>query len=959
MRHIASLLAALLLGTATLPAQDGTEETFRQWALTPPMGWNSWDCYYSTVNESLVLQNAAYLRDSLLSYGWEYVVVDIRWYANHPSWGGGNYNQSSPDCVLDAHGRYLPSPTRFPSALDADGNNTGFKALADSIHAMGLKFGIHIMRGLPKYILDDPDAYTLAGDSTTTGSKWSRVYSSTTPACTWLADNLTVRDNDWGQLYYNSLADLYAGWGVDFIKVDDMSRPFYTDEIRMLRNAIDQCGRPIVLSLSPGKTDLSYAESCLEMANMWRMMDDLWDSWTSVKAVFDEANDWQPYYRPGNYADCDMLPLGHISMTVADAGYASADSGRDTQLTEDEQTTLMTLWGVAHSPLFFGGELTMNDAFTNSLLTNEAYLWMHHYAVDSHRLQDDDGQIAWTSIDPATGDRYLALFSTGSGNGWIYDDAALWTSQLLSYTTDGHAEDVSIDLPAGIRTLALVWDDGGDNYNYDHGDWLNPTFISEGGYEVPLTGDFVYYTYTNSYYNVIREDVNVYGTGSMAVLDETYSTGFSADANALLLAYVPDSITAFRATVALDDTGIGQTGSTTTMRFYLFDGNPLVSEDYSPVAANAHTGAINRQRPGPATMEADISGATTLTIVIGDLGDGYTYDRADLINPVLIDAEGNETSLTSLSYASYTSDWGSVHVNENVEGGTLSVGGTTYSTGLGLNAYGVLTYDLPADAGYVTFSTLCGLDDSALSDNPSSTSGCTIEFMAFADNTADSFAVDLTDLGLGAGQSVTIHDIWTGEEAGTYSGEGFSADVPLHGARLFRLTPERSTSTSITLSTSTDGDTLYVITASVSGSPDSTSYVLWYIDGQPVGSTSASAGTCAYYAAGLTEGEHTVSASYSGTATEASSQSAELTLVVAPTGIVSLSSCAGDADKEVITLSGRSLVATPHTPVHVYSPRGELVATGTTDASGQMSITLPAGTYVVTAAASAAKIHIP
>lgn len=258
-RIVAPVLVALM--TLTANAQESSIETFRTWAPTPPMGWNSWDCYYSSANEKVVMDNARYIAEKGLDeYGWEYVVLDIRWYANHPSLGGGNYNQrGDQDCVLDEYGRYLPSPSRFPSCM-VDGVNQGFKAMADSIHRMGLKFGIHIMRGLPKYILDEPSAYKLKGSE---GTPWNRVYKSTTPECTWLQDNLTIQNNEYGQLYYNSLFDLYAEWGVDFIKIDDLSRPFYTDEIRMIRKAIDQTGRPIVLSLSPGKTHFQYAQLSL------------------------------------------------------------------------------------------------------------------------------------------------------------------------------------------------------------------------------------------------------------------------------------------------------------------------------------------------------------------------------------------------------------------------------------------------------------------------------------------------------------------------------------------------------------------------------------------------------------------------------------------------------------------------------------------------------------------------
>lgn len=569
LRKIVCLLALAMSIGLTTSAQTIAE--FRTWAMTPPMGWNSWDCYYSTVTEDIVLKNAQYMKKNLLEYGWEYVVVDIRWYANHPSLGGGNYNQSNnPDCQLDEYGRYLPSPTRFPSVMK-DGKNEGFKALADKIHAMGLKFGIHIMRGLPKYILDNPSAYKLKGSEATS---WSRVYTSKNPECAWLADNLTVNNNTYGQLYYNSIIDMYAEWGVDFIKVDDISRPFHTNEIAMLRKAINRCGRPIVLSLSPGKTQLDYASSCLKYANMWRMMDDLWDSWSSVAAVFDEARQWSKYTRPGNYADADMLPLGQISMTVGDPGYTGADGGRWTRLTQDEQTTLMTLWGICHSPLFFGGELTKNDKFTNSLLQNKEYFRMHGYSEDNRQVSNQNGQIVWTAIDPDSHERYLALFSTGMGSGWIPMNKALYTSKIIKKADSKHSVDVEVDLPEGTTELALVVDDGGDNYNYDHGDWINPVFVSENGYEVPVTGKFVKRKYTNSYYNVIRENTNVYGDGKMKVDGKTYDKGFASDANTMMLVNVPDSIVKFKAICAADDSGTGQGGATTSIRFLLFTFDP-------------------------------------------------------------------------------------------------------------------------------------------------------------------------------------------------------------------------------------------------------------------------------------------------------------------------------------------------------------------------------------------------
>ena len=530
MKRITFVLLNILMALGGISAQEDMA-TFRTWAVTPPMGWNSWDCYYSSVTEKEVMQNAQYLVDNdLVKYGWEYVVVDIRWYCNHPSLGGGNYNQrGDQDYVLDEYGRYLPSPTRFPSCI-VGGKNVGFKPLADKLHEKGLKFGIHIMRGVPKSVVGS--SYKLKGSEATA---WSQVYNGTTSPCTWLKDNLLVRNNEYGQLYYNSIIDLYAEWGVDFIKVDDMSRPFYTDEIHMIRKAIDQCGRPIVLSLSPGKTQYQYAEECLANANMWRMMDDLWDNWSHVDAVFNEAHEWSNYARPGNYADCDMLPLGQIAMTIGDAGYTSAQSGRWTNLTEDEQLTMMTLWGICHSPLFFGGEMTKNDSFTLSLMNNEEYHRMHKYGVEAHQFMNDEdnGHVAWTSRDPETGNRWLALFQRDNTR-WVVGSKALYKSETVTYTTDGHAVDVDIEWPEGSKTLVLVVDDGGDNYNYDHGDWINPTLILRDGTEVPLTGTYKTRQYTKSYFNRVYEDKNVDNGGKMKVMGVSYDRGFSTEANAAI-----------------------------------------------------------------------------------------------------------------------------------------------------------------------------------------------------------------------------------------------------------------------------------------------------------------------------------------------------------------------------------------------------------------------------------------
>ncbi|MCV9930284.1 glycoside hydrolase family 27 protein [Flavobacterium sp. LS1R49] len=370
-------------------------EEFKQWAQTPPMGWNSWDCYGSTVEEHEVKANADYMAKNLKKFGWEYVVVDIRWFVENDKAGG--YNQTDPRYVIDQYGRYLPALNRFPSAKDGQ----GFKPLADYIHKKGLKFGIHIMRGIPKKAVEDK--LPIKG---TNGITADQIYT-TALQCEWLKDNYTiVADKPGAQEYYDSLFQLYAQWGVDFIKIDDLSRPYHEGEINLIRNAIDKCGRKIVLSTSPGETPIEAAPHVITHANMWRMVDDVWDTWPHITHLMKVSEKWYPYIAPGTWPDCDMIPLGRISLR----GERGED--RMSRLTKDEQYTLITFFNIFKSPLFFGGDLPSNDAFTLSLLTNKEVVKMHKESTDVKQLFQKDGKIAVTSRNPKDGSIYLALFNT-------------------------------------------------------------------------------------------------------------------------------------------------------------------------------------------------------------------------------------------------------------------------------------------------------------------------------------------------------------------------------------------------------------------------------------------------------------------------------------------------------------------------------------------------------------------
>jgi alpha-galactosidase len=367
---------------------------FRKWAQTPPMGWNSWDCFGPTVTEAEVKANTDYMAKHLKKYGWEYIVVDIRWFVENDKAGG--YNETDPRYVIDEYGRYQPAVNHFPSSA----GGKGFKSLADYVHSNGLKFGIHIMRGVPKEAVKHKLPVKGADGITA-----DQIYT-TDMQCRWLKDNYTiVSDKPGAQEYYNSIIELYASWGVDFIKVDDLSKPYHKGEIELIRNAIDRVSRPIVLSTSPGETPFENANHVSTHANMWRLVGDVWDVWSDIPHLIKVAQNWYPYIAPGTWPDCDMIPLGHIAIR------GERGEPRMTRLTKNEQYVLMTFFTIFRSPLMFGGDLPGNDPFTLSLLTNKEVLKMHREATGVRQLFQQEGKVAVTSYHPVTGAIYLALFN--------------------------------------------------------------------------------------------------------------------------------------------------------------------------------------------------------------------------------------------------------------------------------------------------------------------------------------------------------------------------------------------------------------------------------------------------------------------------------------------------------------------------------------------------------------------
>ncbi len=367
-------------------------------ALTPPMGWNSWDCYAANVTEEQLLGNARYMAENLKSFGWEYIVCDIQWSDPKAGTGDGTYINFT-QLHLDAYGRQMPAIERFPSAA----NGAGFKPIADQIHQMGLKFGIHIMRGIPRQAVH---AHLPVKGTDTTAERIADPFS----ISRWNGDMYGVLNTPQGQAYYDSLFELYAAWGVDYVKVDDICNtnifphnPYSAShEVEMIHHAIERCGRAMVLSLSPGPACIDKAWHLSRYANMWRITDDFWDDWKLLKEMFYRCEVWCGYGRPGCWPDCDMLPIGRLRI-----GFHEPEM---TRFTREEQRTMMTLWAIFRSPLMMGGEMRENDEWTLSLLTNAAVLRLLAHSYGATQLLRDEHQAAWHSFDE-DGSEYLALFN--------------------------------------------------------------------------------------------------------------------------------------------------------------------------------------------------------------------------------------------------------------------------------------------------------------------------------------------------------------------------------------------------------------------------------------------------------------------------------------------------------------------------------------------------------------------
>jgi len=513
------LLVFGLINTVLIFAQ--TNKNYHNWAKTPPLGWNSWDCFGTTVTEQQIKDQADAMAKYLLPSGYEYLTVDIQWY--EPESKGHSYDPKA-ILTMDEYGRLTPGLKKFPSAV----NGKGFKTLADYVHSKGLKFGIHIMRGIPRQAVEKKTPIL----GTTVRAKDIAL---TNSICSWNPDMYGVdATKPEGQAYYNSIVQMYADWGVDFIKCDDISRPYdnvQKAEVEALRDAIDKTGRPIILSLSPGATPIKAGEHVMNHANMWRITDDFWDRWGLLKAMFERMDVWTPFRGRGHFPDADMLPIGTI------------DFNRTTNFTKNEQYTLMSLWAIGRSPLIFGGDMTKLDDFTKEMLTNPEMLKVNQQSTNNRQLSRDNNLIVWTADVPNSKDKYVAFFNAQSKGENIDFNNADYASPVIA--GKGSSQKVEVSVKEGKR-LVLFVKDGGNGSDWDHIAWVDPVLHGPKG-DLKLTS-LKWINATSGWGEV---HVNRACDNKPLIVDDKTVEGIGAHAESIIVYELPEGYDTFSATAVV------------------------------------------------------------------------------------------------------------------------------------------------------------------------------------------------------------------------------------------------------------------------------------------------------------------------------------------------------------------------------------------------------------------------
>lgn len=375
-------------------------------ALTPcpPKGWNSYDSFGCFINEARALANLRVFAERLKPHGYEYFVIDAGWFRRYDLAGREFPGANDPYTVdFDAYGRPVPTPGFFPR---------GVKPLADACHAAGVKFGIHMMRGIPR-------AAVTANTPVLGTSYRAQDIAKVTSTCTWCPDNYGVDMTRPGaQAYYDSVIALLAEWGVDFIKYDDIIP--VPSEVDAVVSAIERCPRDIVLSLSPGNGHESDGWDSYFRANMFRTTGDVWDDRNDMRWVFTRWQEFMPMVDRvprGCWLDMDMIPFGELQVWNEGGPHGhilmnGVGTRRMCLLNAAQKRSFMAMRALGASPLMMGGNLPATDDESFTLLTHADVLACNNNGVVGKLVAYTDATNTWRTphrSQPNTG--WLGVFS--------------------------------------------------------------------------------------------------------------------------------------------------------------------------------------------------------------------------------------------------------------------------------------------------------------------------------------------------------------------------------------------------------------------------------------------------------------------------------------------------------------------------------------------------------------------
>ncbi|HEY4023439.1 MAG TPA: glycoside hydrolase family 27 protein [Pseudonocardiaceae bacterium] len=434
LRALVTAVAVLpVLGVAVVTTSAPANAEDNGVGATPALGWSSWSFVRKNPTAAVVdAQADAMVSSGLKKEGFQYVNLDDFWY-QCPGSQGPN---------VDAFGRWVIDPTKFPSV----GSESGIQAVADHVHADGLKFGIYVTPGI--------SAQAVAQNTAIEGTPYHAddIAEPSVSEANYNCGGMVGIDysKPGAQAFIDSWAKQFASWGVDYLKIDGVGTPDIPD-VAAWSNALRGTGRPIHLELS-NNLDINNASTWKQYSNGWRTGGDVecycgpngasypLTNYGSIAGRFDQVAAWQPDGGPGAFNDYDSLEIGN---------------GANDGLSLDERKTQFSLWALASSPLILGTDLTHLDPTDLGLLHNTDVLGVDQDAIDAKRLVNTPTAQVFGKVE-ANGDAVVGLFNTGNAAESVSTTAAalgLPTSRnyrlddLWSHRTYGSTGGVGATVP--------------------------------------------------------------------------------------------------------------------------------------------------------------------------------------------------------------------------------------------------------------------------------------------------------------------------------------------------------------------------------------------------------------------------------------------------------------------------------------------------------------------------------